>query len=100
MPLKKKGKKIMSAMKKEYGAKKGTSVFYASKNKGTIKGVEGGKRKATASAPVSGKMKKPGKILKSGDKGDRKGTPKPPATRSKRPMSEAAFEKKYGDRAI
>lgn len=40
MPLTKKGKKIMSAMKKEYGKKKAEAVFYASKNKGTIKGVE------------------------------------------------------------
>lgn len=40
MPLTKKGKKIVSAMKKEYGSKKGKSVFYASKNKGKIKGVE------------------------------------------------------------
>lgn len=30
----------MSAMKKEYGEKKGKSVFYASRNKGKIKGVE------------------------------------------------------------
>lgn len=46
MPLNSKGKKIMSAMKKEYGAKKGENVFYASKNKGAIKGVEGkGKKK-------------------------------------------------------
>lgn len=36
----KKGKKIMKAMKKEYGPKKGKTVFYASANKGTIKGVE------------------------------------------------------------
>ena len=27
-------------MKKEYGKKKAEAVFYASKNKGTIKGVE------------------------------------------------------------
>lgn len=40
MPLSAKGKKIMKAMKKEYGAKKGESVFYASRNKGTISGVE------------------------------------------------------------
>lgn len=39
MPLNKKGKKIMSAMKKEYGSEKGKSVFYASENKGTIKRV-------------------------------------------------------------
>lgn len=40
MPMTKKGKKIMSAMKKEYGAEKGKEVFYASANKGTIKGVK------------------------------------------------------------
>jgi hypothetical protein len=40
MPLTKKGKKIQAAMKKEYGAKKGERVFYASANKGRIKGVE------------------------------------------------------------
>jgi hypothetical protein len=39
MPLNKKGKKILKAMKEQYGsdAKK---VFYASKNKGVIKNVE------------------------------------------------------------
>lgn len=41
MPLTKKGKKIMSNMKKQYGEKGGERVFYASKNKGKIKGVEG-----------------------------------------------------------
>lgn len=40
MPLTEKGKKIMKSMKKEYGPKKGEKVFYASKNKGTIKKVE------------------------------------------------------------
>jgi hypothetical protein len=40
MPLTKKGSKIMSAMKKNYGKKKGEQIFYASKNKGTIKKVE------------------------------------------------------------
>lgn len=40
MPLTKKGQKIQSAMTKEYGAKKGESVFYASRNAGRIKGVE------------------------------------------------------------
>jgi hypothetical protein len=39
MPLTPKGKKVMSAMKKEYGPKKAKEVFYASANKGTIKGV-------------------------------------------------------------
>ena len=40
MPLTEKGKKIMRSMIDEYGKKKGKTVFYASKNKGTIKGVE------------------------------------------------------------
>lgn len=39
MPLTEKGKKILAGMKKEYGAKKGGEVFYASANKGTIKRV-------------------------------------------------------------
>lgn len=39
MPLTKKGKKIKGAMEKEYGAKKGKQVFYASENKGKIKGI-------------------------------------------------------------
>lgn len=42
MPLTHKGKEIEDAMEREYGSKKGKSVFYASKNKGTIKGVEKG----------------------------------------------------------
>jgi len=40
MPLTKKGIKIMRAMKKKYG-KRAKQVFYASANKGTIKGVHG-----------------------------------------------------------
>ena len=40
MPLSSKGKKIMRAMKKEYGSEKGEQVFYASKNKGRISGVD------------------------------------------------------------
>lgn len=39
MPLTDKGEKIKAAMRKQYGAKKGEKVFYASENKGTIKGV-------------------------------------------------------------
>ena len=39
MPKTKKGRKIHRAMQKEYGKGKGTRVFYASANKGTIKGV-------------------------------------------------------------
>lgn len=45
MPLTKKGQKIMRNMKSEYGAKKGESVFYASRNKGTITGVDPKTRK-------------------------------------------------------
>lgn len=45
MPLTKKGSKIMSAMKKQYGKKRGEQVFYASKNKKKIKGVEKNTRK-------------------------------------------------------
>lgn len=47
MPLTKKGKKILGAMRREYGPKKGKSVFYASINKGSIRGAErrGGSRR-------------------------------------------------------
>lgn len=45
MPLTKKGRKIKSAMTKTYGKTKGTKVFYASANKGTIKGVHRKSRK-------------------------------------------------------
>jgi hypothetical protein len=45
MPMTKKGKKIMESMKKEYGMKKGEKVFYATRSKGTIKGVDKGKKK-------------------------------------------------------
>ena len=40
MPLTAKGEEILSAMKQEYGAEKGEEVFYASKNAGTITGVD------------------------------------------------------------
>ena len=39
MPLTKKGRKIMKSMKKTYG-KDAKKVFYATRNKGKIKGVE------------------------------------------------------------
>jgi hypothetical protein len=39
MPLTRKGKKIMAVMANEYGSGKGKEVFYASQNKGTIKGT-------------------------------------------------------------
>jgi hypothetical protein len=34
-------------MKKEYGKKRGEQVFYASRNKGTIKGVDFKRRKVS-----------------------------------------------------
>lgn len=40
-PLSAKGNEIMKNMTKEYGEKKGKSVFYASKNAGKISGVDG-----------------------------------------------------------
>lgn len=44
MPLTKKGRKIRSVMAEQYGPEKGERVFYASKNKGTISGVDRGKK--------------------------------------------------------
>ena len=35
----------MKSMKDQYGKKKGETVFYASKNKGVIKGVDRKKKK-------------------------------------------------------
>jgi len=46
MPLTKKGTKIKAAMMEEYGKKRGEQVFYASRNKGTIKGVDYKRKKA------------------------------------------------------
>ncbi len=45
MPLTKKGAKIKRAMDREYGDKTGDRVFYASRNKGTIKGVDRAKKR-------------------------------------------------------
>jgi hypothetical protein len=45
MPLTKKGKKIKKAMLEEHGKKRGEAVFYASRNKGVIKGVDYKRRK-------------------------------------------------------
>ena len=39
MPLTSKGKTILGEMVKQYGPTKGKAVFYASQNKGTIKGT-------------------------------------------------------------
>lgn len=50
MPLTAKGSKILANMKAKYGPEKGERVFYASENKGTIKGVHKGKKKHAGSA--------------------------------------------------
>lgn len=40
MPITKKGLKIMAAMRKQYGKDEAGKVFYASRNKGVIKGID------------------------------------------------------------
>lgn len=62
MPLTPKGNKIMQAMKTEYGDKRGESVFYASRNKGTISGVE-----------AVNKLRRAGRGLKEAMRRQRKG---------------------------
>jgi|TARA_E500000318_G_scaffold89208_1_gene86736 hypothetical protein len=75
MPLTKKGKKIMSSMKSQYGNKKGEQVFYASRNKDLIKGVEKAKLgKAFGPPPKKGPNSQvpPVKLLEGGEtKGER-----------------------------
>lgn len=39
MPLTAKGKKIKAAMQKQYGKDRGERVFYATENKGSVKGL-------------------------------------------------------------
>ena len=39
MPLTPKGRKVKKAMIQQYGKEKGSDVFYASQNKGTITGT-------------------------------------------------------------
>ena len=69
MPLTDKGKKIMSAMKKQYG-KNAEKVFYAAKNKGTIKGVDVMKAFAGAQADTKeGKAMSPGTGATGGTRG-------------------------------
>lgn len=47
MPLNEKGRKIMASMKRTYGSEgKAERVFYASRNAGRIRGVEGRKRRS------------------------------------------------------
>lgn len=60
MPLTDKGRKVLAEMQKQYGEKKGENVFYASINKGTVKGAE---------MPGAGKGKEAKAPRKSGGKG-------------------------------
>jgi len=56
MPLTKKGAKIKRAMEKQYGKEKGEDVFYASQQKGTIKGTH--KKRKHHSAPLGSFIEK------------------------------------------
>jgi hypothetical protein len=58
MPLNPKGEKIKAAMQKEYGSEKGKRVFYASENKGTIKGVTKKGYRAKAESNAKKNLKK------------------------------------------
>ena len=53
MPLTAKGEEILKSMQKQYGEKKGQSVFYASKNAGKISGVDSAKADETAGEQAS-----------------------------------------------
>jgi hypothetical protein len=68
VPLNKKGKKIMKSMKDQYGSKRGEQVFYASMNKGKIKGVEkkknGGLGEKSGPPPKKGPASQGIKVLK------------------------------------
>ena len=90
MPLTPKGEEIKSNMEKEYGAKKGESVFYASANKGTIKGVHNDRSKdmsndQTKPDPASGPMSTKGPSA-----GRSEGLPEA-ATPSSKPASDCAM---------
>jgi len=58
MPLTAKGRKILSAMKKKYGVKKGEEVFYASVNARSITGVEGKRKSKHTKKRRKGKWEK------------------------------------------
>ena len=60
MPLTAKGEKIMGAMERTYGAEKGKKVFYASRNKGTITGVDPESRRTRLAGALS-KMRSAGR---------------------------------------
>ena len=66
MPLTEKGRKIMRSMSKQYGPEKAKKVFYASKNKGTIRGVDKSYAKGTVPdiGASRGKKEKGGRVAK------------------------------------
>ena len=45
MPLSKKGRKVKRAMQRQYGTRKGAKVFFASINKGTLRGAKRKRRR-------------------------------------------------------
>jgi hypothetical protein len=48
MPLNAKGKKVLKELKEQYGAKKGTAVFYAMEKSGKLKNVKEKKKTSRA----------------------------------------------------
>lgn len=64
MPLTKKGQKIMRSMKEQYGPERGEEVFYASRNKGAIKGVEKFARGGSVAKKSFPDLNKDGKVTK------------------------------------
>ena len=56
MPITEKGKKMKAAMKEHYGEEKGEHVFYATENKGKVKGMV--KKKAAPSPSKKSRKRK------------------------------------------
>src|SRR5580704_4747224 len=65
MPLTAKGSEIKENMKKEYGSERGERVFYASRNKGTISGVD--RSDAMSQEDIDVRTRKFKKAYKSGE---------------------------------
>jgi hypothetical protein len=61
MPLNAKGEKILASMEKQYGKKKGKTVFYAMENSGKLKGVKKAYSGDFMSASTSSSMYDSGK---------------------------------------
>lgn len=55
MPLSAAGTKTLANMQQQYGAKKGKRVFYASINKGKLKGMERRRPRKSSAERVYGK---------------------------------------------